>query len=175
MRKKAGLIIAMKKFLVFAAAIAFVAFVSCQKQQTEAEKNADVERQVQERLAAEHQAEQQQQLQQRQADLDAREKALPEKENTAAATPTRRDRAESEPIESHARSPRESAPSGGYSTFYTKLDPYGAWFETSDYGYVWQPREAERSRSWRPYTSGRWVYTDAGWTWISEEPFGWAA
>jgi hypothetical protein len=57
---------------------------------------------------------------------------------------------------------------------YTKLDPYGAWFETNDYGYVWQPRQAEGSRSWRPYTSGRWVYTDAGWTWISEEPFGWA-
>jgi hypothetical protein len=46
--------------------------------------------------------------------------------------------------------------------------------ETSDYGYVWQPRQAESSRSWRPYTTGRWVYTDAGWTWISEEPFGWA-
>jgi hypothetical protein len=37
-----------------------------------------------------------------------------------------------------------------------------------------KPREAEGSRSWRPYTNGRWVYTDAGWTWISEEPFGWA-
>ena len=49
----------------------------------------------------------------------------------------------------------------------------GAWRETSDYGFVWQPREAE-DRDWRPYTDGRWVYTDAGWTWVSEEPFGWA-
>jgi hypothetical protein len=66
------------------------------------------------------------------------------------------------------------APTASYNTFYTKLDPYGEWRETSDYGYVWQPREAEHSRSWRPYTDGHWVYTDSGWTWISEEPFGWA-
>src|SRR5207248_814128 len=144
-------------------------------QQTEAEKNAGVERQVQERLAAEHQAEQQQQLSQRQADLDAREKALAEKENVAA-TPSPEQRVESESIESRSRvlESRGGAPTGGYSTFYTKLEPYGAWLETSDYGYVWQPRQAESSRSWRPYTTGRWVYTDAGWTWISEEPFGWA-
>src|SRR5438874_5408122 len=62
-----------------------------------------------------------------------------------------------------------------YSTFYAKLERYGVWRETSNYGYVWQPREAEQSRNWHPYTYGRWVYTDAGWTWISEEPFGWAA
>jgi hypothetical protein len=167
------LIIAMKKFFVFPAVIAVAALISCQKQQTEAEKNAEVERQVQERLAAEHQTEQQQQLQQQQADLDAREKALAEKENAAAATPARRERAEPEPV-TRARTVSGGGPTSGYSTFYTKLEPHGAWLETADYGYVWQPREAESSRSWRPYTNGRWVYTDAGWTWISEEPFGWA-
>ncbi len=163
----------MKKFFVVPAVIAVAALVSCQKQQTEAEKNADVERQVQERLAAEHQAEQQQQLQQQQADLDAREKALAEKENAAAATPARRERGEPEPV-TRARAVSGAGPTSGYSTFYTKLEPHGAWLETADYGYVWQPREAESSRSWRPYTNGRWVYTDAGCTWISEEPFGWA-
>jgi len=162
-----------KKFFVVPAVIAVATFVSCQKQQTEAEKNADVERQVQERLATEHQAEQQQQLQQQQADLDAREKALAEKENAAAATPARRERAEPEPV-TRARAVSGAGPTSGYLTFYTKLEPHGAWLETADYGYVWQPREAESSRSWRPYTNGRWVYTDAGWTWISEEPFGWA-
>ena len=167
------LIIAMKKFFVFPAVIAVAALISCQKQQTEAEKNAEVEREVQERLAAEHQAEQQQQLQQQQADLDAREKALAEKENAAAATPARRERAEPEPV-TRARAVSGAGPTSGYSTFYTKLEPHGAWLETADYGYVWQPREAESSRSWRPYTNGRWAYTDAGWTWISEEPFGWA-
>ena len=163
----------MKKFFVFPAVIAVAALISCQKQQTEAEKNAEVERQVQKRLAAEHQAEQQQQLQQQQADLDAREKALAEKENAAAATPARRERAEPEPV-TRARAVSGAGPTSGYSTFYTKLEPHGAWLETADYGYVWQPREAESSQSWRPYTNGRWVYTDAGWTWISEESFGWA-
>jgi hypothetical protein len=163
----------MKRFFVFPVLIAFAALISCQKQQTEAEKNAEVERQVQERLAAEHQAEQQQQLSQRQADLDAREKALAEKENAAATTPIPGEQPESEPV-TRSRAASGAKPTSGYSTFYTKLDPYGAWFETSDYGYVWQPREAESSRGWRPYTNGRWVYTDAGWTWISEEPFGWA-
>jgi len=163
----------MRKFFVVLAVIAVATLVSCQKRQTEAEKNAEVERQVQERLAAEHQAEQQQQLQQQQADLYAREKALAEKENAAAATPARRERAESEPV-TRARAVSGAGPTSGYSTFYTKLEPHGAWLETADYGYVWQPREAESSRSWRPYTNGRWVYTDAGWTWISEEPFGWA-
>jgi len=163
----------MKKLFVFPAVVVLAGLISCQKQQTEAEKNAEVERQVQERLAAEHQAEQQQQLSQRQADLDAREKVLAEKENAAAATPPRRERSESEPV-TRPRPVSGAGPTSGYSTFYTKLEPYGGWIETSDYGYVWQPRETESSRSWRPYTNGRWVYTDAGCTWISEEPFGWA-
>ena len=165
----------MKKFCTVIAALAVI--VSCQKPQSEEEKKAEVEKQVQERLAAEHQTEEQQRLAQQQADLEAREKALADKEAAAAtatvpeATPletetVRRNRDTSETSE------RRSTAS--YGTFYRKLEPYGAWRETSDYGYVWQPREAEESRSWRPYTDGRWVYTDAGWTWISEEPFGWA-
>src|SRR5262249_23935328 len=28
---------------------------------------------------------------------------------------------------------------------------------------------------WRPYTVGRWAWSDYGWTWVSDEPFGWAA
>src|SRR5438094_6526531 len=179
MRKKRGLTIAMRKLFVFPAVVVLAGLISCQKQQTEAEKNAEVERQVQERLAAEHQTQQQQQLDQRQADLDAREKALAEKRNAPAAGTTIAEQSESEAVgararEARTREPRGMAPGGGYSTFYTKLEPHGEWLETADYGYVWQPREAERSRSWRPYTNGRWVYTDAGWTWISEEPFGWA-
>src|SRR5438270_2739046 len=166
----------MRKFFIFPAVIALAALGSCQKQQTEAEKNAEVERQVQERLAAEHQTEQQQRLERRQADLDAREKAMAEKENAATSTPARSERAESETTESRIRGakPRERAITTGYSTFYNKLESYGDWIETGDYGYVFHPREAESSRSWRPYTNGRWVYSDAGWTWISEEPFGWA-
>src|SRR5438876_4817528 len=134
-------------------------FCSCQKQQTEAERNAEIERQVNERFAAEHQAEEQQRLAQRQTELDEREKALSDKERAAASTP--------QPQQSVTQGRPdllESAPSASYSIFYTKLEPFGAWRETSTYGYVWQPREAEQSRGWRPYTNGRWVYTDAGWT-----------
>lgn len=175
MTSKHCLIMAMKNFFGVLILITLSAFVSCQKQQSEAEKNAEVERQVQERLAAERQAQQQQQLDQRQAELDAREKSLAEKGNAAAETPTSGpERVETEAYQSRPRGPRENAPAPGYSTFYTKLEPYGAWLETSDYGYVWQPREVESSAGWRPYTNGRWVYTDVGWTWISEEPFGWA-
>ncbi len=163
----------MKKCFALSILIA-AAFVSCQKQQTDAERDAEVERRVEERLAAERQTQQQQQLEQRQAELDAREKALAEKEN--AATPIQSESVESESTESDARprAPRGGAITTGYTTFYNKLEPYGDWIETGDYGYVFHPREAESSRSWRPYTDGRWVYTDAGWTWISEEPFGWA-
>ena len=144
---------------------------ACQKQQTEAERNAEIERQVQRRLDAEHQAEEQQKLTQRQAELDAREQALADKENRPTATAA--------PVATAAATPARAiedndTETGSYATFYRKLDPYGDWMETSDYGYVFQPRQATQSRDWRPYTHGHWVYTDAGWTWISEEQFGWA-
>ena len=65
------------------------------------------------------------------------------------------------------------APVGDYGTFYDSLAPYGSWFQTPDYGYVWQPVVVYES-SWRPYTRGRWACSDRGWTWLSDEPHGWA-
>ncbi len=65
------------------------------------------------------------------------------------------------------------APVGDYGTFYESLSPYGHWFETPVYGYVWQPVIVRDSR-WHPYTRGRWACSDHGWTWMSDEPFGWA-
>ncbi|HEX8310534.1 MAG TPA: DUF6600 domain-containing protein, partial [Chthoniobacteraceae bacterium] len=56
--------------------------------------------------------------------------------------------------------------------FYNSLGEHGDWIEAADYGYVWQPRDV--AEDWRPYNDGSWVYTDAGWTWMSEEPYGWA-
>jgi len=58
------------------------------------------------------------------------------------------------------------------SVFYDSLEPYGEWLEVADYGYVWHP--ADIDEQWQPYTAGHWVFTDAGWTWMSDEPFGWA-
>jgi hypothetical protein len=159
----------MKRIFFLPLVIALSIFCSCQKQQTDAERQAEIDHQVQQRLDAEHQAQEKEQLARREADLNAREKTVAEKESAATSS---RDQLPS----SARRAPESSSdrPTASYNTFYTKLDPYGEWRETSDYGYVWQPREAERSRSWRPYSDGHWVYTDAGWTWISEEPFGWA-
>ncbi|MDQ2868220.1 MAG: hypothetical protein M3R59_07410 [Verrucomicrobiota bacterium] len=56
--------------------------------------------------------------------------------------------------------------------FYDNLNG-GNWYQVGDYGYVWQPDAATDPR-WRPYADGYWAYTDQGWTWVSNEDFGWA-
>lgn len=167
----------MKIFNVLFIALAFALVVSCEKPQSDEEKRAQVEKEVQQRLAAEHQADDQQKLAQQQANLDAREKALTQKEAAAARTAIAAGRPTATPRAAAVRKNRDTSgrhSTASYGTFYRKLEPYGAWFETNDYGYVWQPHEAESSRTWRPYTDGHWAYSDAGWTWISEEPHGWA-
>jgi hypothetical protein len=145
--------------------------VACQKQQTDQERKAEVDRQVQERLAAEHQQQQAQEIAQREASVAAREQSLKEKQDSEAAAPTQPATEPQAAVET--RNAAETGSENSYSTFYTRLEPYGDWIETDDYGYVYHPREAENNR-WRPYTDGHWVYTDAGWTWVSEEAFGWA-
>ncbi len=57
------------------------------------------------------------------------------------------------------------------SYIYDYLGRYGYWVYYNPYGYVWIPRGV--GRHWRPYTHGRWVFTDYGWTWISHHPWGW--
>ena len=56
--------------------------------------------------------------------------------------------------------------------FYNNLGSDGNWVEVADYGYCWQPREVDRD--WQPYSDGRWIYSDVGWTWDSDEPYSWA-
>jgi hypothetical protein len=58
--------------------------------------------------------------------------------------------------------------------FYNNLGDDGSWVDVGDYGYCWQPRVAVSNSSWRPYSDGYWAYTDVGWTWVSNEDFGWA-
>ncbi|HLH99132.1 MAG TPA: DUF6600 domain-containing protein [Xanthobacteraceae bacterium] len=59
--------------------------------------------------------------------------------------------------------------------FREALQPYGSWHRHSHWGDVWVP--ADRGRDWRPYTAGRWSYTDDwGWYWVSddtEDAWGW--
>ena len=58
------------------------------------------------------------------------------------------------------------------ASFYGRLAPYGDWIWLEGQ-YVWVPENV--GPQWRPYTVGRWAYTDRyGWMWVSREPFGWA-
>ncbi len=50
------------------------------------------------------------------------------------------------------------------------LDAYGVWMDVAGLGHVWQPSVAY---DWRPFYDGQWVWTDRGWMWVSDEPFGW--
>ena len=69
-----------------------------------------------------------------------------------------------------ARPPRKDYADIG--SFYDELDPYGQW--------AWHPRYRlcvaadDGVARWRPYTVGRWIYSDYGWYWDSREPFAWA-
>src|SRR5215471_12054785 len=58
------------------------------------------------------------------------------------------------------------------SVFHDHLGAYGRWVSHPRFGTVWIPRVAVAD--WRPYKFGHWIYTDVGWTWMSDEPFGWA-
>jgi SNF2 family DNA or RNA helicase len=118
--------------------------------------------------------------------LDAEKQKFQEQQNAAAqATPPLT------PLPSDAAQPQKSVrvesdsrTSGGsptgpynvdsYNVFYERLQSEGRWYDDDKYGYVWQPSEAERDESWRPYTDGHWAYTDRGWNWLSNERFGWA-
>lgn len=60
----------------------------------------------------------------------------------------------------------------GIEVFQSSLAPYGRWFQHEKYGLVWTPTVVDVR--WRPYTSGNWIYTDYGWTWNSDEDWGWA-
>jgi hypothetical protein len=58
------------------------------------------------------------------------------------------------------------------SYFYDSLLPYGQWVLMPDNNWAWEPYNMPVD--WRPYTQGHWVYTDYGWTWAADEPWGWA-
>src|SRR5947207_3786810 len=130
----------MKKFSVFPLIAALAVFVSCQKQQTDEERKAEVERQVQDRLAAEKLTSEKERVLQQQAELEAREKALASREAAAngSATP-----AVEEPLitpssedvvrdQADTESRSETRSTAAYGMFYEKLDSYGEWRETSD-------------------------------------------
>jgi hypothetical protein len=59
-----------------------------------------------------------------------------------------------------------------FGFFYSSLSPYGEWLELQPNVYGWRPSHV--NDDWRPYMYGRWAWTDDGWFWVSDEPFGWA-
>ena len=59
-----------------------------------------------------------------------------------------------------------------YQVFYDDLSPYGTWVNNPYYGYVWYPNAEAGFTPY--YSNGYWVYTDCGWTWVSDYPWGWA-
>lgn len=56
--------------------------------------------------------------------------------------------------------------------FYQELSPHGQWYPHPEFGDVWQPYNV--GPDWKPYTDGRWAWSDQGWIWVSYEPWGWA-
>ena len=163
--------------------------------QTESERAADANRAEADRLAAERAAID---AERKRIDDDAaritaaqratmeeelrkRDDALKAAEKRAADATRAKAEAEQARIaaEREARRQRDEAekplPRGrNMDFFFTSLEPYGDWDEVEGYGPVFQPREAQRDRNWRPYTDGEWVWTEQGWTWRSNEPHGWA-
>lgn len=136
-----------------------------ERRQGEAQAEKDETLQTREEALARREGKLEQQqasLEEKQGDLDSRAQNLSEKDRDLAGR-------EALPFEQ----PEQNVPVGDYGTFYDTLSSYGSWFETQDYGYVWQPAVI-READWRPYSRGRWVCSDRGWNWLSDEPFGWA-
>ena len=47
------------------------------------------------------------------------------------------------------------------------------WIEVEGYGRCWQPTVVVGNRNWQPYCDrGQWVYSDAGWYWLSDYTWG---
>jgi hypothetical protein len=65
--------------------------------------------------------------------------------------------------------PASASVSVSLSFFHESLSPHGRWVATTSYGQVWVPAV---SAGWEPYVDGEWLYTDWGWTWVSNDPWG---
>jgi hypothetical protein len=66
-----------------------------------------------------------------------------------------------------------AAPAVSLDSFQPQLAPYGIWIQVPGYGLCWQPTVTVSDPAWRPYfDQGHWLYTDAGWSWQSDYPWG---
>ena len=56
------------------------------------------------------------------------------------------------------------------SFFHDQLAPHGRWVTAGSYGSCWVPSGVVAG--WEPYVDGQWAYSDYGWTWASNDPWG---
>lgn len=57
--------------------------------------------------------------------------------------------------------------------FQSQMSPYGSWVDVPGQGLCWVPNVQNTVPDWRPYfNDGHWMYTDAGWSWQSDYPWG---
>jgi len=69
--------------------------------------------------------------------------------------------------------PSDAAPVATLDSFQAQLAGSGAWIPVPGLGLCWQPAVAVVDPGWRPYFDhGHWIYTDAGWSWQSDYPWG---
>jgi hypothetical protein len=108
------------------------------------------------------------------ADLQDRVKRLEQGKQLPQAPPPAHSRESGRSTNSAEVQTPDSRAQQSYDVFYQGLQSGGHWFDDPTYGEVWQPDVAASDGNWRPYSDGRWAYTDQGWTWISNEDFGWA-
>ncbi len=59
---------------------------------------------------------------------------------------------------------------GDFGFFYSSLSPYGNWIQINGGVNVWRPMNV--GYGWSPYHYGHWIWTNDGWYWDSDEPFG---
>lgn len=52
------------------------------------------------------------------------------------------------------------------------LAQLGEWVRVRRWGRAWRPSAVEEN--WRPYFHGSWTYTEDGWFWVTDEPWGFA-
>lgn len=94
--------------------------------------------------------------------------------NNPSATPAYAPMPAAAPAPAYSAATQPSpVPAAGTADFQSQLAPYGAWIQVPGYGLCWQPSVAVADPSWRPYfNQGHWVYSDNGWFWQSDYPWG---
>jgi len=81
--------------------------------------------------------------------------------------------ATSDSLFAHKKFSRHGSFGVSFGVFYDALSPHGEWITVGSGVYGWRPMGV--AVGWRPYTVGRWCWTDDGWYWLSDEPWGWAS